>query len=183
MAILPTCLPGMPASPVRAPRMSPGRSLSLRPAAMHSVVITGSRGSPPLFFRLSSWSQRSGLFCSASMAWARWPSAGATRLTATPFSPARPVRPTRCTWISASRASSTLMTMSRPSMSRPRAATSVATSTELLRLANMVSTWSRSRCSRSPCRAWATMPFAVRWATTSSHCCLVKQNATHDCGR
>ncbi|VVQ38260.1 hypothetical protein PS947_06011 [Pseudomonas fluorescens] len=183
MAILPTCLPGMPASPVNAPRMSPGRSLSLRPAPMHKVLIGGSSGSPPLFFTLSCCSQRHGLFCRASIACARWPSAGATRLTAMPFSPARPVRPTRCTWISASRASSTLMTRSRASMSRPRAATSVATSTELLRMANRVRTSSRSRCSRSPCRASATIPLDLGCWTTSSHCCLVKQKVTQDCGR
>ncbi|MNE68092.1 hypothetical protein D3C80_1637370 [compost metagenome] len=102
---------------------------------------------------------------------------------AMPFSPARPVRPTRWMWISESRASSTLITMSRASMSRPRAATSVATSTDRLRLANIASTWSRSRCSRSPFSAAAEMPLAARWSTTSWHCCLVKQKATQDCGR
>src|SRR5690606_3896599 len=45
-AILPTWVPASPASPVNAPRISPGRSLSLRPAAMHKVTIGGCSGSP-----------------------------------------------------------------------------------------------------------------------------------------
>ena len=45
-------------------------------------------------------------------------------------------------------------------MSSPRAATSVATSTEQLRLAKRTSTWSRSRCSSSPCSASALKPCA-----------------------
>ncbi|MNF83627.1 hypothetical protein D3C84_659520 [compost metagenome] len=183
MAILPTWLPGIPASPVRAPSMSPGRSFSLRPPLMHRVAMGGSSGSR--FFTTSSSRrcQFSGACCRSSMAWARLASAGATRLRARPFSPARPLRPTRCTCTSGSRDSSTLITASSPAISRPRAATSVATSTLQLWLAKRVSTSSRSRCSSSPCSDSAETPCSRRWASSSWHCWRVWQKATQDCGR
>src|SRR3546814_916993 len=52
----------MPASPVRAPRMSPGRTLSLRPAPIHRVLMAGSSGPPPWGLRWSSCSQPRGDF-------------------------------------------------------------------------------------------------------------------------
>ena len=84
MAILPTALPGSPASPVRAPSRSPGRTLSLRPPAMHRVLIGGSNGSG-LAFNWPRAYQASGCFCRSSMACARLASAGATSDRARPF--------------------------------------------------------------------------------------------------
>ena len=55
-------------------------------------------------------------------------SRGSTRVIASPLRPARPVRPMRWMYASASHGTSTLMTWVTLSMSRPRAATSVAMS-------------------------------------------------------
>src|SRR5205823_9876919 len=64
--------------------------------------------------------------CSASSARS---SSGATSVKAVPVAAARPVRPTRCTYISRDEGTSKFTTCVMPSMSSPRAATSVATST------------------------------------------------------
>ena len=71
---------------------------------------------------------------------------------ARPLAPARPVRPMRCTYSSPERGMSKLITRSRSSISRPRAATSVATSTLLppwrkRSMASLRSFWSFSPCS------------------------------------
>ena len=105
------------------------------------------------------------------------------RFSARPSASPRPVRPMRWMWISASGVTSTLITASSCAMSSPRAATSVATSTEQLRLANCTSTWSRSRCSSSPYSASALKPCACSTCTRSRHCCLVLQKASVLAGR
>jgi hypothetical protein len=105
------------------------------------------------------------------------------RFSTSPLSPARPVRPMRCTWTSVSGVTSTLMTAARLAMSSPRAATSVATSTEQLRLENCTSTWSRSRCSSSPNSASALKPWALSTSARSRHWALVLQKASVLAGR
>ena len=119
----------------------------------------------------------------ASMRPTRPISSTLARLKAQPASSPRPVRPTRWVCTSTSGVMSTLITASSCAMSSPRAATSVATSTEQLRLAKRTSTWSRSRCSRSPCSASALMPCACSTSTRSRHCCLVLQKASVLTGR
>ena len=89
----------------------------------------------------------------------------------------------RWMWTSASGVTSTLITAASSAMSSPRAATSVATSTEQLRLAKRTSTWSRSRCSSSPCSASALKPCACSTSTRSRHCALVLQKASVLAGR
>mmetsp|Transcript_7065 Transcript_7065/g.30103 ORF Transcript_7065/g.30103 Transcript_7065/m.30103 type:complete len:301 (+) Transcript_7065:3316-4218(+) len=145
--------------------------------------MAGSSGAPGASCRLSSDCQLNSSPCSCSMRPTRPISSRLARLSARPSAPARPVRPTRWTCCSTSALMSTLITQARLAMSRPRAATSVATSTEALRLANWISTWSRSRCSRSPCSANAMKPCAASTASRSRHCCLVLQKAMVDSGR
>ena len=106
-----------------------------------------------------------------------------TRFSTRPVSPARPVRPMRWMCTSASGVTSTLITAARLAMSSPRAATSVATSTEQLRLAKRTSTWSRSRCSSSPYSASALKPCACSASTSFLHCALVLQKASALAGR
>mmetsp|Transcript_5482 Transcript_5482/g.16626 ORF Transcript_5482/g.16626 Transcript_5482/m.16626 type:complete len:253 (+) Transcript_5482:83-841(+) len=69
---------------------------------------------------------------------------------ATPGSPARPVRPMRCTYVSGSLGMSKLTTAWTAGTSRPRAATSVATSTGVWPCLNEFSTASRSCWRLSP---------------------------------
>ena len=63
---------------------------------------------------------------------------------------------------------SKLTTNPGSAMSSPRAATSVATSTRVLRLRNFAITRSRSRCSRSPCSAAALDARGLELARPSS---------------
>ncbi|MNN19011.1 hypothetical protein D3C81_1322370 [compost metagenome] len=80
---------------------------------------------------------------------------------ARPSLPARPVRPMRCTYSSPLRGMSKLITRSRPSTSRPRAATSVATrifTPPCFRrsIASLRSFWSFSPCSTNALYSCAT---------------------------
>ncbi|MNV63516.1 hypothetical protein D3C71_1561160 [compost metagenome] len=130
-----------------------------------------------------SGNQLEGRPCSTSILPTLPISSRLARFSARPSASPRPVRPTRWIWISESGVTSTLITAARFEMSRPRAATSVATSTEQLRLANCTSTSSRSRCSSSPNSACALKPWACSRPTRSRHCCLVLQKAMLDSGR
>mmetsp|Transcript_7565 Transcript_7565/g.26636 ORF Transcript_7565/g.26636 Transcript_7565/m.26636 type:complete len:418 (-) Transcript_7565:568-1821(-) len=73
---------------------------------------------------------------------------------AVPFFPARPVRPERCTKVSLFFGSSKCTTRSTSVMSRPRAATSVATSTLKIPLRKSCITFSLVDCGTSPCSGW-----------------------------
>ena len=118
----------------------------------------------------------------SEMILARWASSGAQKLIARPLFPARAVRPMRWTCTSGSQASSKLTTSSSDLISRPRAATSVATNIRTLPLAKRTRVWSRSRCSKSPCNAIALCPTSFSASQTNWQSFLVLQNTTQDDG-
>ena len=181
--ILPTCSLVRLASPVNAPSRSPGRSLSFLPPMMHSVTMGACNGPPGAASSAARSNHATGPFWYASISLTHFFSFGAHRLRASPRALPRPVRPTRCTWTSVSFETSTLMTASRLWMSSPRAATSVATSTEQLPFANSTRISSRSRCSSSPYSARALNPCAQSSSASSRQWILVLQNASADAGR
>ena len=77
---------------------------------------------------------------------------------AAPFRPLLPARPTRCVYCSTLPGMSQLTTCSSPVMSRPRPATSVATSTGDLPLLKSLSAWSLRSCLSSPCSVHTFSP-------------------------
>src|SRR5208283_2028182 len=77
-------------------------------------------------------------------------SAGPAKVEAIPRAEARPVRPTRCTKSSAALGMSKLTTCATLATSRPRAATSVATSTRCRPSEKLRRAWLRCACERSP---------------------------------
>lgn len=72
--------------------------------------------------------------------------------TATPLRPARPVRPIRWMYVSVLGGKSKLMTNCSRAISRPLAATSVATRIYSFPSRNIVVAWSRSTCCKSACK-------------------------------
>ena len=74
------------------------------------------------------------------------------------------------------------MTCESRSMSRPRAATSVATSRSALPSRNRAITRSRCRCSMPPCSASALWPCAFSVSTSVSTSRRVRQNTSADAG-
>mmetsp|Transcript_33016 Transcript_33016/g.81239 ORF Transcript_33016/g.81239 Transcript_33016/m.81239 type:complete len:289 (+) Transcript_33016:215-1081(+) len=90
---------------------------------------------------------------------------GVHSVTLMPVAPARPVRPLRWMYVSASLGGSHCTTISTPVMSRPRAATSVATSVWNLLARNPASTTSRWAWLMSPCSALA--PFSSSFCSAS----------------
>mmetsp|Transcript_2251 Transcript_2251/g.3343 ORF Transcript_2251/g.3343 Transcript_2251/m.3343 type:complete len:306 (-) Transcript_2251:1428-2345(-) len=137
-------------------------SATLLAACMTCWVVGG------LLFSKRNPSSRSSLLMPPN-SWALY------SITAVPFCPARPVRPDRCTKVSVSKGGLSCTTRSTPEMSRPRAATSVATSTWNLWFLNCLMQVSLSFCDMSPCSGWADTDLkaeVVRW----SHSALVWAN-------
>ena len=90
-------------------------------------------------------------------------------MTTLPAAPARAVRPERWTYSLTSSEGSTCTTIVTSSMWRPRAATSVATSTGKAPWRKPASTFVRSPCCLLPCRAAAPIPTSTSsWATRSA---------------
>mmetsp|Transcript_31837 Transcript_31837/g.83204 ORF Transcript_31837/g.83204 Transcript_31837/m.83204 type:complete len:264 (+) Transcript_31837:876-1667(+) len=109
-----------------------------------------------------------------------WRSRGPASVTQIPLRPARPVRPERCTYVSvSSRPDQRLVggldwTTSSTTMSRPRAATSVAISTRKRPLRNAAITFSRAACGMSPCKHLASTLSSSALAS-ASHSAFVSQ--------
>ena len=80
-----------------------------------------------------------------------------TKLTATPIRPRRAVRPTRCVYSSGSVGTSQFTTSATSSMSRPRAPTSVVTSTGTTQARKRLRALSLARWVRRECSAVARM--------------------------
>ncbi|MNT22198.1 hypothetical protein D3C72_1575740 [compost metagenome] len=150
---------------------------------MHRVTIGAGSASMPSSSASSFRSCHSAaLFWYCSISLTHFFSFGAHSDRARPFLLPRPVRPMRWMCTSVSFDTSTLITAPRSEISRPRAATSVATSTEQLRLANSTRISSRSRCSSSPYRASAEKPCWRSSSASSRQCTLVLQKASVDSG-
>ena len=85
---------------------------------------------------------------------------------AAPLRPLRPARPTLCVYCSTLPGMSQFTTCSSPVMSKPRPATSVATSTGDLPLLKSFNAWSRLSCLSSPCSVMHFSPCRLSMSPT-----------------
>ena len=105
-------------------------------------------------------------------------SRGSTRVIATPSRPARPTRPMRCTYCSGWVGSEWLITWVNRSTSRPRAATSVATTISTEPSRSSSSTRVRAFWSRPPWRKRTSRPRPDMTRATSSTSLRVRQKTS-----
>mmetsp|Transcript_31953 Transcript_31953/g.66824 ORF Transcript_31953/g.66824 Transcript_31953/m.66824 type:complete len:255 (-) Transcript_31953:1113-1877(-) len=148
-------------------------TLSLARAAEASMTSPG-WGAP----------RRSNLMpASRSMRVRRKASAFSKRTSDVPLRPARPVRPARWMKVSESRGTPKWTTRSMWSMSRPRAATSVAMSTGMRPVRKPLRIFSRTFWGMSPCRASVPLRIMPSSATRSSASRLVLTKTSACCVR